>query len=82
MKCPSCGNELEAGSKTCVKCGTGVDFPGTLYLLSIFLGLIGGIIGALIAAKVYQSSWWKLIAVGILMTFCWYGVYFVYFASR
>ena len=40
-------------------------FPNSLYLLPIFFGIIGGIIGALIAAKAYKTKWWPMLIVGI-----------------
>jgi hypothetical protein len=50
-------------------------FPGTLFLLPIFLGTIGGITGAIIAVKVYKSKWWQMIVVGIIMNLVWYAIY-------
>ena len=43
-------------------------FPNSLYLLPIFFGILGGIIGALIAAQKYRAKWWHLIFLGILCT--------------
>ncbi len=42
-------------------------FPGVLWLLPIFLGLIGGIVAALIADMKYQASWWELFLVGFII---------------
>ena len=39
--------------------------PGSLYILPIFFGIIGGVIGALIAAKAYKTRWWPMLVVGI-----------------
>jgi len=49
-------------------------FPGVLWLLPLFLGVVGGIIAALISALKYQASWWELLVVGIIMTFL-FGVF-------
>jgi hypothetical protein len=44
------------------------NFPGTLWLLPIFFGILGGIVAALIASLKYESSWWELVFAGIAMT--------------
>lgn len=49
-------------------------YPGVLWLLPLFLGVVGGIIAALISALKYQASWWELLVVGIIMTFL-FGVF-------
>ena len=43
-------------------------FPGVLWLLPIFLGLLGGIIAAMISSMKYQASWWELFTVGFVIT--------------
>jgi len=79
MKCPKCGQEYQDWVKVCPDCGTPLveklpipkpirkSFPGTLWLLPIFFGFIGGIIAALIADIKYQASWWELLVAGILI---------------
>jgi hypothetical protein len=39
--------------------------PGSMYILPVFFGIIGGIIGALIAAKAYKTKWWPMLVVGL-----------------
>ena len=80
MKCPKCGHEFQDWVKVCPDCGTALvekppipkpiqkSFPGALWLLPIFFGIIGGIIAALIADMKYQASWWELFVVGIFMS--------------
>lgn len=80
MKCPKCGQEYQDWVKVCVDCGTALvekpptqkasqkSFPGTLWLLPIFFGVIGGIIASLIANMKYKASWWELLVAGILIS--------------
>jgi len=50
-------------------------FPKSLYLLPVFFGVIGGIIGALIVARVYKTKWWQMILVGIITSVIAYVIY-------
>jgi uncharacterized membrane protein YeaQ/YmgE (transglycosylase-associated protein family) len=50
-------------------------FPKSLYLLPVCFGIIGGIIGALIAARVYKTKWWQIILVGIITSVIAYVIY-------
>jgi hypothetical protein len=59
----------------------GKGFPSSLFLLPILLGLIGGIIGAFIAAQTYKSTWWQLIAMGLIFSGIWTFVFVFIFAS-
>lgn len=80
MKCPKCGSEFQEGVKVCLDCGTTLvekppvpkptekSCPGTLWLLPIFFGFIGGTIAALIADMKYHASWWEFFVAGILMS--------------
>lgn len=52
-------------------------FPSALFLLPILLGMIGGIVGAMLAARVYKSRWWQMIAMGIVFSVIWYVVYII-----
>lgn len=83
--CPSCGVKLLEGATFCHGCGKPLTsatkpiskgFPGALWLLPIFLGIIGGIIASIIAGTVYHAKWWPLLVGGIMLTIIWYIVYF------
>ena len=50
-------------------------FPGVLWILPIFFGLIGGIISAVIAGAAFKASWWELLFAGIAMNAAWGIVY-------
>ena len=50
-------------------------FPKSLYLLPVLFGVIGGIIGALIVARVYKTKWWQMILVGIITSVIAYVIY-------
>lgn len=53
----------------------GKGFPKSLYLLPVFFGVIGGIIGALIVARIYKTKWWQMILVGIITSVIAYVIY-------
>ena len=42
-------------------------FPGVLWILPVFFGLLGGVIAAMIASMRYGASWWELLLVGLLV---------------
>ncbi len=56
-------------------------FPGVLWILPIFFGLIGGIIAALISGLKYQASWWELLLVGFLINVVIGVIYFALAAA-
>lgn len=43
-------------------------YPGVLWLLPVFFGLIGGIIAAMFASIKYQAEWWDLFLIGLLFS--------------
>jgi len=43
-------------------------FPGVLWLMPIFFGIIGGVLAAMIASLKYEASWWELVVVGLIVT--------------
>ncbi len=76
-KCPECGHEFPDWRKVCPDCRTPLvkkssipqkSFPGTLWLLPIFFGIVGGVIAALIADMKYQASWRELLVLGIIIS--------------
>ena len=79
-ECPKCGHEFQDWVTVCLDCGTPLvekppipkpirkNFPGTLWLLPIFFGIVGGLIAALIADLKYQASWWELLVLGIIIS--------------
>ena len=80
--CPQCGDGFQDWGKNCPKCGVALiekpsknKFPGALWLLPIFFGVIGGIIAALIASIKYNASWWELLVGGICITIAIGGLY-------
>jgi len=55
-------------------------FPGVLWLLPIFFGLLGGIVAAMISSMKYQASWWELATVGGIVTVLEILVYVLFLA--
>jgi len=53
-------------------------FPAVLWLLPIFLGIVGGVAAALIANLEYKASWWELLVAGGVISFLGISAYFVY----
>ncbi len=56
-------------------------FPGVLWLLPIFFGVLGGTIAAMIASMKYQASWWELFVTGLIITAVLGLVYILLVAS-
>jgi len=63
------GREVE--QKPLVK-KTKPKFPGSLWILPIFFGVIGGIIAAFIVDLKYKASWWELLVAGVIVTVLWF----------
>ena len=57
----------------------GNKFPGVLWLLPIHFGIVGGVIAALIAVTVYESSWWELYLAGMLISVLYAVLIVLYF---
>jgi len=51
-----------------ISASPGNSFPGIYWLLPIFCGIIGGIIGAILAQDIHKASGKNLIIVGIVIT--------------
>lgn len=43
-------------------------YPGVLWLLPIFFGILGGIIASMFASMKYKAGWVELITVGIIIS--------------
>ena len=56
-------------------------FPGVLWLLPIFFGLLGGIVAAMISSMKYQASWWELATVGGIITVLQILAYVLFFEA-
>ena len=59
---------------------TRYGFPGVLWLLPIFFGVLGGIIAGMISSMKYNASWLELFLVGLILTvmallFWWFIIY-------
>ena len=81
--CVSCGSQLPSDANFCTKCGQafsqarptslGKDAPGVLWILPIFLGLVGGVVASLIASIKYQPQGASYLVAGIVssvIAFC------------
>ena len=60
---------------------TARKFPGVLWLLPIFFGLLGGIVAAMISSMKYQASWWELFTVGLIITLGEVLIYVLFLAA-
>jgi hypothetical protein len=55
--------------------------PGGLWVLPIFLGIIGGVIAMIISNIAYHESGWQFFIVSILVTVLLYFLLFVIFGN-